>query len=103
MPDHLRPVTVAIRVTWTAEQALTVWEMRDEPGEKIRIRYSAQLQDLLAEEQRCGASTTVTRFHLISISIGATWSWRSTSKRDKPCRATSSRGARRPGFLRRSS
>ncbi len=38
MPDHLRPITVEIPVTWTPEQALAVWEM---------------LEDLLAEERRC--------------------------------------------------
>ena len=53
MPDHLRPITVEIPVTWTAEQALAVWEMLDEMREKIWARYSCQLQDLLAEEQRC--------------------------------------------------
>ena len=29
MPDHLRPITVEIPVTWTAEQALAVWEILD--------------------------------------------------------------------------
>jgi hypothetical protein len=53
MPDHLRPITVEIPVTWTAEQALAVLEMLDELREKIWTRYSCQLQDLLAEEQRC--------------------------------------------------
>ena len=52
MPDHLRPITVEIPVTWTAEQALAVWETPDELREKIWIHYSNQLQDLLAEEQR---------------------------------------------------
>ena len=52
-PDHLRPIMVEIPVTWTAEQALAVWEMLDELREKIWARYSCQLQDLLAEEQRC--------------------------------------------------
>lgn len=51
-PNHLRPFTVEIPVTWTAEQALAVWEILDEVREKIWIRYSCQLQDLLAEEQR---------------------------------------------------
>lgn len=50
-PDHLRPITVEIPVTWTAEQALAVWEMLDELREKIWARYSCQLQDLLAEQQ----------------------------------------------------
>ena len=53
MPDHLRPITVEIPVTWTAEQALAVWEMLDELREKIWVRYSCQLQDLLAESSRC--------------------------------------------------
>ena len=51
--DHRRPITVEIPVAWTAEQALAVWEMLDQLREKIWIRYSSQLQDLLAEEQRC--------------------------------------------------
>ena len=51
MPDHLRPITVEIPVTWTPEQALAVWEMLDELREKIWTRYSCQLQDLLAEQQ----------------------------------------------------
>jgi hypothetical protein len=53
MPDHLRPITVEIPINWTAAQALAVWEMLDELREKIWARYSCQLQDLLAEEQRC--------------------------------------------------
>jgi len=53
MPDHLRPIIVEIPVTWTAEQALAVWEMLDELREKIWARYSCQLQHLLAEQQRC--------------------------------------------------
>jgi hypothetical protein len=52
MPDHLRPITVEIPITWTAEQALAVWEMLDELREKIWIRYSSQMQELLAEQQR---------------------------------------------------
>jgi hypothetical protein len=55
MPDHLRPITVQIPVTWTAEQALAVWEMLDELREKVWTRYSCQLQELLAEERRCAA------------------------------------------------
>jgi hypothetical protein len=51
MPDHLRPITVEIPVTWTAEQALAVWEMLDQLREKIWARYSNQLQDLLAEQR----------------------------------------------------
>jgi hypothetical protein len=53
LPDHLRPITVEIPLTWTAEQALAVYQMLDELHEKIWARYSCQLQDLLAEQQRC--------------------------------------------------
>jgi hypothetical protein len=35
MPDHLRPITVEIPVTWTAQQALAVYQMLDELREKI--------------------------------------------------------------------
>ena len=42
---------VKIPVTWTAEQALAVWDMLDQLREKIWARYSDQLQDLLAEQQ----------------------------------------------------
>ena len=35
MPDHLRPITVEIPVTWTAEQALAVWEMLDAADEQV--------------------------------------------------------------------
>jgi len=55
MPDHLRPITIEIPVTWTAEQALAVWETLDQMREKIWARYSGQLQDLLAEEHRCAS------------------------------------------------
>jgi hypothetical protein len=51
MPDHLRPITIEIPVTWTAEQALAVWDMLDQLREKIWARYSDQLQDLLAEQK----------------------------------------------------
>jgi hypothetical protein len=51
LPNHLRPITVEIPVTWTAEQALAVWDMLDQLREKIWARYSHQLQDLLAEQQ----------------------------------------------------
>jgi hypothetical protein len=53
VPDHLRPITIEIPATWTAEQALAVWELLDQMREKIWARYSFQLQDLLAEQQQC--------------------------------------------------
>ena len=51
MPEHLRPITVEIPVTWTAEQALAVWQTLDELREKIWAYYCCQLQDLLAEQR----------------------------------------------------
>jgi hypothetical protein len=51
IPDHLRPIMVEIPVTWTAEQALAVWEILDQMREKIWARYSSQLQELLAEQR----------------------------------------------------
>ena len=53
MREHPRPITVEIPATWTAEQALAVWELLDQMREKIWARYSFQLQDLLAKEQSC--------------------------------------------------
>jgi hypothetical protein len=50
-PSHLRPITIEIPLTWTAEQALAVWRMLDELREKIWTRYGCQLQDLLAEQR----------------------------------------------------
>jgi hypothetical protein len=51
-PDHLRPITVDIPVTWTPEQALAVFELLDELREKIWIRYGSQMQALMAEQQQ---------------------------------------------------
>ena len=54
---YLIPTATPIEIpaTWTVEQALAVYEMLDELREKIWVRYSCQLQDLLAEERRCAA------------------------------------------------
>ena len=35
LPNHLRLITVEIPVTWTAEQALVVWDMLDQLRETI--------------------------------------------------------------------
>jgi hypothetical protein len=56
MPDHLRPLTIEIPVTWTAEQALAVWETLEQMREKIWARYSCQLQELLAEQRGYSAA-----------------------------------------------
>jgi hypothetical protein len=53
LPAHLRPIAVEIPATWTAEQALAVYELLDELREIIWLRYSSQLQDLLAAQQQC--------------------------------------------------
>jgi hypothetical protein len=52
-PDHLRPITVEVPVTWTPEQALAVFELLDELREKIWTRYGNQMQELMAEQQQC--------------------------------------------------
>jgi hypothetical protein len=52
MPDHLRPITVEIPVTWTPEQALAVFDLLDELREKIWIRNGDQIQELMAEQQQ---------------------------------------------------
>ncbi len=51
-PDHLRPITVEVPVTWTPEQALAVFELLDELREKIWTRYGNQMQELMAEKQQ---------------------------------------------------
>jgi hypothetical protein len=51
-PDHLRPITVEVPITWTPEQALAVFELLDELREKIWVRYSSQIQALMAEQQQ---------------------------------------------------
>jgi len=53
LPAHLRPIAVEIPATWTAEQALAVYQLLDELRETIWLRYSSQLQDLLAVQQQC--------------------------------------------------
>jgi len=52
-PAHLRPMTVHIPQTWTPDQALAVFELRDELREKLYARYGCKLRDLLAEQQGC--------------------------------------------------
>jgi hypothetical protein len=53
MPDHLRPITIEIPATWTAGQPLAVWQLLYALRQKIWFRYSSQIQELMAEEQRC--------------------------------------------------
>ena len=53
----MRPITVEIPAAWTPEQALAVFELLDDLREKIWVRYSVQLQELLEERQdRLGAN-----------------------------------------------
>jgi hypothetical protein len=72
MPDHLRPLTVEIPVTWTAEQALAVWEMLDQLREKVWVRYRCQLQDLLAEQQRYSDLDNGDEYRLLTALISNT-------------------------------
>jgi hypothetical protein len=51
-PAHLRPITVEIPATWTAEEALAVFELLDELKQKIWDRYGSRLQELLQEQQQ---------------------------------------------------
>jgi hypothetical protein len=44
MPDHLRPITIEIPVTWTPEQALAVWEMLDCRA-TIKVRQPVNLDE----------------------------------------------------------
>ena len=52
LPDHLRPLSVEIPVTWTPEQALAVFELLDDLRERIWEIYDLRLQDLLREQQQ---------------------------------------------------
>ena len=61
MPDHLRPITVEIPVTWTAEQALAVWEMLDQLREKIWSVTAANCKICWPRSSDALTSTTVTR------------------------------------------
>jgi hypothetical protein len=50
-PTHLRPIAVEIPAAWTPEEALAVFELLEELREKIWVRYSIQMQELLEEQQ----------------------------------------------------
>jgi hypothetical protein len=49
LPSHLAPITVDIPATWTAEEALAVFELLEEITQRIRGRYGTRMQDLLRE------------------------------------------------------
>ena len=50
LPEHLRPLTVAIPRTWTPEEALAVFELIDDLRGKVWALYNLQLQDLLRQQ-----------------------------------------------------
>ena len=50
LPAHLRASTVEISRTWTAEEALAVFELIDDLRDKICALYNLQLQDLLRQQ-----------------------------------------------------
>ena len=54
LPAHLRPLTLDIPVTWTAEEALAVFELIDDLRDKICALYNGQLQALLQQQRRSG-------------------------------------------------
>jgi hypothetical protein len=68
MPDHLRPITVEIPVTWTAEQALAVWEMLDELRQKIWSVIAPNCKICWPRSGDAQPSTTVTQIPAISTS-----------------------------------
>ena len=53
-PAHLRPLTLDIPATWTAEEALAVFELIDDLPDKICALYNDQLQALLQQQRRNG-------------------------------------------------
>jgi hypothetical protein len=57
-PAHLRPITVEIPATWTAEEALAVSDLLEELLQKIWDRYRCRLQDLHQEQQQSPALMT---------------------------------------------
>jgi hypothetical protein len=50
LPSHLAPITIDIPATWTAEEALAVFELLEEITQRIRGRYGTRMQDLLREQ-----------------------------------------------------
>jgi hypothetical protein len=54
LPAHLRPLTLDIPVTWTAEEALAVFELIDDLRDKICALDNDQLQALLQQQRRNG-------------------------------------------------
>ena len=50
LPEHLRPLTVAIPRTWTPEEALAVFELIDDLRDKVWALYNLPLQGLLREQ-----------------------------------------------------
>ena len=54
LPAHLRPLTLDIPVTWTAEEALAVFELIDDLRDKICAVYNGQPQALLQQQRRNG-------------------------------------------------
>ena len=50
LPEHLRPLTVAIPHTWTPEEALAVFELINDLRDKVWALYNLQLQDLLRQQ-----------------------------------------------------
>jgi hypothetical protein len=50
LPSHLAPITIDIPATWTAEQALAVFELLEEITQRIWGHYGTRMQDLLREQ-----------------------------------------------------
>jgi hypothetical protein len=50
LPEHLRPLTVAIPRTWTPDEALAVFELINDLRDKVGALYNLQLQDQLRQQ-----------------------------------------------------
>jgi hypothetical protein len=95
MPDHLRPIMVEIPVTWTAEQALAVWEMLDELRRKSGPVTAANCKICWPSSSDAQASTTVTRVLGLSTSNHPSSSVWTPDRNDYPV-VRSRRPSRRP-------
>jgi hypothetical protein len=58
LPSHLAPITIDIPATWTAEEALAVFELLEEITQRIRGRYGTRMQDLLREQNQTPTPNT---------------------------------------------
>jgi len=68
MPGHLRPIMVEIPATWTAEQALAVWQLVDQCARKSGPVTAAKYRSCWPRSNHAPTSTTLTRILGLSTS-----------------------------------